>query len=85
MYRDQSNHTAYLSINLSNIWNIFSKISAYIGFLDFVYSNDGDKKAKDGHKNTDDDDKNDRLSTVTHFDLSVAFINLINNGLVKSS
>ena len=55
---------------LSNVLYLFSKTSAYFGFLKFEYSNDDDE-------NADDDDKNDRLLPIAHFDLSVALTNLI--------
>ncbi len=60
---------------LSNVWNIFSETKAYFGFLEFVYSNHGDKKVND-------DDKNNRLSSVSRFDLSAAFAKFIINGSV---
>jgi hypothetical protein len=47
--------------------------------LDFVYSDGGDKKANDIDKNANDDKKTERLSSVSHFDLSTSFIHQLHN------
>jgi hypothetical protein len=59
--------------------NIFSDTSAYFGFLDFIHSADGDKKVNEVDKNIRDDEKNDRLSTVSHFNLLTSFVHQLHN------
>jgi hypothetical protein len=54
---------------LPNVENVFRETPAYFGFLEFVYSNDDDNKVKSADENANDDDKSDRLSSVSHSDL----------------
>jgi hypothetical protein len=62
---------------LLNILNIFSE-PAYFGFLQFTYSDNVTR-------NADDAEENDRLSSVSHCDLSAVFVKPKINGVFNSS
>jgi hypothetical protein len=70
---------------LSYVGTIFSENGAHFGFLKFVYPDDVTKKTNDKRKSTDDADKNDRLSSVSHCGICAAFAKSIINSLFGSS
>jgi hypothetical protein len=69
VYYCLSKHNAFFDIMLTNILHIFSETPAdpaHFGLLKFIYTDEADKKIKN-------DDKNNRLSSVSHSDLCTAF------------